>query len=88
MSSDALAELAARFLANVQDDAARLEAAMLDQDYKTIETVAHSMAGAAGIFGFADIGAAAMAIDTCYADGGLPSETMVAALIETVRSHS
>ncbi|KAK0332516.1 hypothetical protein LTR94_024540 [Friedmanniomyces endolithicus] len=60
----------------------------LARQVKDLLAEARGMAGAAGIFGFADIGAAAMAIDTCYADGGLPSETMVAALIETVRSHS
>lgn len=88
MSQSALAELAARFISGAQIDAQRLEQALKSEDFDAIERIAHSMAGAAGIFGLTDIGAAALAIDDRFANGTRPAPEMVETLIARVRDHS
>lgn len=88
MNTPALAELAARFLVGARDDAVRLEQALLDSDYARIEQLAHGIAGAAGIFGLVDIGAAALAIDDRFANGERPGQDEVEMLIARIRDHS
>lgn len=88
MTNPALAELAARFLENAQADAAALEQALTAEDFARIEQVAHSLAGAAGIFGLTDIGAAALAIDDRFACGERPERQAVETLIGRIRDHS
>ncbi len=88
MINPVLADLAARFLAGAQADAQSLERALSTGDFSQIEQTAHSIAGAAGIFGLTDIGAAALTVDDCFARGDLPSRNQVEALIARIRDHS
>ncbi|WP_395945795.1 Hpt domain-containing protein [Brevundimonas sp.] len=88
MTNPALADLAARFMAGIQADAGALEQALADGDFDRIEHIAHSLAGAAGIFGKLELGAAALAVDDRFARGDRPAVQDVEALIALIRSHS
>ncbi|WP_271083841.1 Hpt domain-containing protein [Brevundimonas sp. NIBR11] len=71
--SDPLAPLRARFRARARDDLARLRALKTgDLASSDLRMLAHNMAGAAGTFGYAALGAAAMAVDDRYVVGDLP----------------
>lgn len=85
MSADPLAALRARFVERALQDASTLEAALKKDDHQAMEQVAHSLAGAAGVFGFADLGEAARLIDDRYAAGGRPSVQNVRDLVAQAR---
>jgi HPt (histidine-containing phosphotransfer) domain-containing protein len=59
MSDDIMQSLRLRFCARLAEDIGALEAAAEADDRATIRAVCHRMAGAAGMFGFADLSAAA-----------------------------
>jgi HPt (histidine-containing phosphotransfer) domain-containing protein len=65
---DRLAALRARFLARAADDRAALATAQKANDREAIRRIAHGLAGAAGVFGFADISAAARAVEEAGED--------------------
>lgn len=88
MTHPALAGLAARFIEGARADAATMEQAVAAGDMATIERLAHSVAGAAGIFGLTEIGAAALAIDDRFAAGETPDRSQVETLIGLIRAHS
>jgi HPt (histidine-containing phosphotransfer) domain-containing protein len=88
LNNPALAELAARFLQNAKADAATLEQALAAENFTRIEQVAHSLAGAAGIFGLTQIGTAALAIDDRFARGERPERHEVETLIARIHDHS
>lgn len=70
-----------RTLANA-DDLAR---AVKDQDFKALEQIIHSIAGAAGMFGYAALSERALAIDADFAAGRRPTEQCVTELIGVIR---
>ena len=69
MSNDPLAGLRAEFCVRAAEDRAALAQALARGDQDTLERVAHGLAGSAGLFGFSDIGAAALAMDDGFASG-------------------
>lgn len=69
MSDDPLAALRAEFRIRAVEDRATLEQALAVGDDDRVERVAHGLAGSAGLFGFTDIGAAALAVDEGFASG-------------------
>jgi CheY-like chemotaxis protein/HPt (histidine-containing phosphotransfer) domain-containing protein len=50
-----VARLAPRFLANVERDLVKLQAAGIDEDYATIQRIGHNLNGTGGSFGFPQI---------------------------------
>ena len=80
--SDVLAELRARFLQRCVSDLARLRnlssQGRLASD--ELKALAHSLAGAAGTFGFPEISACAGRLDDAFADGRQPHRRDIAAL--------
>ncbi|GAA0646351.1 Hpt domain-containing protein [Brevundimonas lenta] len=80
-TADPLAPLRARFRERSRNDARALKAALEGQDYAAIESIAHGLAGMAGMFGHAELAEASAAIDGVFARGGRPSGDAVQALI-------
>lgn len=58
-----LAEFAARFVARVPEERAAIAEALAKRDMPALIDRAHKLAGIAGMFGHADIGAAALALE-------------------------
>lgn len=88
MSTDPLHALKVAFRARMRGDADALEAALAaGPDWKQIEALAHGLAGSAGIFGEAEVGAAARAIDETFGAGERPVLAEVAALIDLIRAR-
>lgn len=85
MSADSLAELRGRFCERARGDADALEIALAASDAERIEALAHGLAGAAGLFGFTEIGQMAKAIDGRFAEGETPAPAQIQALIGTIR---
>lgn len=61
--TDPLAPLRAKFRARAADDLARLRALREANDQAELRRLAHGIAGAAGTFGFPELGKAAVVID-------------------------
>lgn len=79
--SDPLQALRARFVARCATDLQRLRTLSNGSlEAEELRALAHSLAGAAGTFGFPDISEAAGRLDDCYALGEPPRPEMVAAL--------
>lgn len=77
MSGDPLAALRTEFLCRAVEDRAALIDALATSDVDRMERIAHGLAGSAGLFGFSEVGAAAMAMDDGFASGrGLDSGAM------------
>lgn len=74
--TDRLSELRAKFLARCGEDAAALREVEGDARRRIV----HRIAGAAGMFGFADLGAMAGRIDDAMAAGDDVSDDEMAAL--------
>lgn len=83
MTSDPLARLRGQFLKKAQEDAAALRLAWGQGAHglPQVEHLAHSLAGAAGIFGCVEIGAAALTVEARFAAGETPGEAEIAALL-------
>ena len=86
MTTDPLARLRGQFLTKAHEDAAALRLAWGQgaQGLPQVEHLAHSLAGAAGIFGYVEIGAAALTVDARFAAGETPGEAEVAALLAAI----
>lgn len=84
--SDPLAALKVAFLERAAREAEALEQALAVRDMAAVETLAHGLAGAAGMFGFAAISRDAFAVDGVFAAGALPDDNQVRTLIATIRS--
>ncbi|MBO9624300.1 MAG: Hpt domain-containing protein [Sphingomonas sp.] len=70
----------ARFLARAAEDRAAIEAAWTTGDDAALRRLCHGLAGNAGMFGFAELGAAAQKIEETV-DEGAPREAL-APLVE------
>jgi HPt (histidine-containing phosphotransfer) domain-containing protein len=78
---DFLAVLRARFLLRSREDLKLFRAA--DTDPAEVRARAHQLSGSAGVFGFAEVGEAARAVDEAYAVGQ-PSQAADLALISAL----
>lgn len=84
MSVDPLAALRARFIDRTRKDGDALETAFRSGDDAVVEHLAHNLAGAAGVFGFGDLGDAARAIDDAYAAGERPTSAAITDLRQRI----
>ncbi|MET3780763.1 HPt (histidine-containing phosphotransfer) domain-containing protein [Brevundimonas sp. 1080] len=86
--TDVLATLRARFLERCEDDVARLQDLLAQDDLgaELMRGLVHSLSGAAGTFGFPEISLAAGAVDDVFAVGGTPSHDEVDRLIRTMEA--
>lgn len=84
MSVDPLAALRARFIERTRQDGDALETAFRSGDDAVVQHLAHNLAGAAGVFGFGDLGDAARTIDDAYAAGDRPSSEAVTDLRQRI----
>lgn len=82
---DRLAALRARFLARAADDHAALTAARDAGDREAIRSIAHSLAGGAGIFGFPEVSAAARALEEADEEDVRPRLAHLLALLDALR---
>ncbi|RZJ43184.1 MAG: hypothetical protein EON86_05750 [Brevundimonas sp.] len=85
MSDDPLAALRLRFRERALSDADGLASALQHSNEQDIEALAHGLAGAAGLFGFSEIGRQAKDIDGQFAAGDRPARSDVEALIAAIR---
>lgn len=85
MSGDPLEPLRLRFRERAGADSLALADALARADAPEIERLAHSLAGAAGLFGFVEVGDLAMQIDQGFAAGKTPPDDRVRALIVALR---
>lgn len=85
--TDVLAALTARFLQRCAADLDQLDRRLNDAPFESadLDALFHRLAGAAGTFGFAAIGAAAGACDDAFARGEAPDRAAVERLAETIR---
>lgn len=91
MSADPLAPLRARFRDQAAAEAKALILAATAGDGAGVERIAHRMAGAAGMFGFPEVQAAAAAVDAAFAAGRAPDADRInrlVAALEAAVSHS
>jgi HPt (histidine-containing phosphotransfer) domain-containing protein len=72
-----LAAIAERFAAAAGESAAAIEAALGREDWSELARLCHSLAGRAGMFGHAEIGDAARAVEEAV-DGGLSGSELAA----------
>lgn len=70
-----LAAIAERFAAQAGETAAEIDAALDREDWAELARLGHSLAGRAGMFGYAAIGDAARQVEEAV-DGGLSSEAI------------
>ena len=63
LDGDRMAALRARFAGSVGEQAERIEALLAAGDTAGLHALAHSLAGRAGLFGFAELGKIARAVD-------------------------
>jgi HPt (histidine-containing phosphotransfer) domain-containing protein len=86
MSDDHMARMRLRFRERALQDARALEDALHDgpAGMAEIASLAHGLAGMAGMFGHTAIGEAATAIDRVFADEERPSPEMVRALVAII----
>lgn len=80
--TDPLAPLRGKFRERTIGDARRLREATAEGEAgrREIEHILHGLAGAAGMFGFTDLGEAAGALDRRFADGDPPPAEDILAL--------
>ena len=80
MADDPLAALRGRFRDRAAETAARLRAHLAGDEEPDLERLVHSLAGAATMFGHAELGEAALAADSTFAAGGRPTPETLADL--------
>lgn len=81
-----MATLRGRFVARAAKDHKALAAARAAGDCAAIRDIAHALAGAAGIFGFAEIGVAARAVDEAQDDSEAALAHLLCVLDATSRA--
>lgn len=89
ISSEVVAAVRSQFLARCQKDVAALEAAMIDpggSGRESLKLTVHRLSGAAGVFGFRQIGEMAAAMDDVLGDGENVKPSEVQALVDAVRA--
>lgn len=69
MTADPLAKLRAEFRQRAARDKVALIQHLDARDVEQVERIVHGLAGSAGMFGFSDVGAAALRIDEGFALG-------------------
>ena len=69
-----MAALAARFAAQAGETATVIKAFLVRQAWTELAGPCHSLAGRAGMFGHADVGDAARAVEEAIDAGGAPDE--------------
>jgi len=75
-----------RFVERCRGDLVRLKVlAAGDLSADELGALAHSLAGAGGVFGFPEVSAAAGRLDDAYASGETPSPAAVAALLDELQ---
>jgi HPt (histidine-containing phosphotransfer) domain-containing protein len=79
-TDERLEQLRKRFRLRSRVDQAALTSAIADQDRAELKRLAHSLAGAGGIFGYAAISAAASALEAAL-DRDQPAEPEASALL-------
>ncbi|WP_313444846.1 Hpt domain-containing protein [Brevundimonas sp.] len=86
MTVDPLAELRDRFRKKAKEEASaiRLAWGRGAEGLQDVEHLAHGLAGAAGIFGFVEVGAAALAVDGRFVAGEVPREDEIDALVAAI----
>lgn len=86
MTVDPLTKLRDQFRKKAKEEASaiRLAWARGAEGLQDVEHLAHGLAGAAGIFGFVEIGAAALAVDGRFATGEVPREQEIDALVSAI----
>ena len=80
--SDPLAALRARFLARAAEDAAVLGDSATPDEERRIRV--HRLAGAAGVFGFHELGEQAAALDEAWQAGRSPTPAELADLVRAL----
>jgi HPt (histidine-containing phosphotransfer) domain-containing protein len=85
MTADPMEALRIRFRVRALHEADQLEAALAGNDRATLERLAHSLAGTAGLFGYRAIGEAAAAVDGAFARGDPDASGAAPDLIEAIR---
>ena len=58
-----MAQFRTRFLDRAETDAQVAQTALAEGDFATLHSICHGLSGNAGMFGFADIGAHAQAVE-------------------------
>jgi len=66
-----MAEFRARFIVRAAEDAARIRHALDAGDFARLREVCHGLSGNAGMFGFAELGVSAQAVEEAI-DAGTP----------------
>ena len=84
--ADPMAELRLRFGERLAADADVLDRALTNGDWPEVERTVHGLAGAAGIFGLAGIGAQAAALDGVFAEGEWPAQDDVRTFVDALRT--
>lgn len=85
MADDPLLALRERFRIKAITEAGVLRDAMERSDLELVERIVHGLAGAAAIFGFTEISARALSIDSDFAAGRAPDARQVEALVQHMR---
>ena len=79
-----MAEFHARFLVRAAEDADKIEAALADGDFTALRVICHGLSGNAGMFGFAELGSQAQAVEDTV-DAGEPEASVRALASELLR---
>ncbi|HEX6866381.1 MAG TPA: Hpt domain-containing protein [Caulobacteraceae bacterium] len=78
-----MSELRAQFVARLRQDRTELAAAVRDMDRAGIATVAHRLAGGAGIYGLAELGRLAARVEDAAPDAAEDALTGLCRDLET-----
>lgn len=86
MTVDPLAKLRDQFRKKAKEEASAISLAWARgaEGLQEVEHLAHGLAGAAGIFGFVDVGAAALAVDGRFATDQVPDQKEIDALLAAI----
>lgn len=84
MTDDPLAPLRTRFRERCGNAAARLRAFLAGGDEPELEDMIHRLAGSAGLFGYAEVGAMAEALDAGFAEGRRPTSQALSDLADAL----
>ncbi len=83
-----MVELTARFVAGLPEELRALKAELAADDRCAVQARAHNLAGRAGMFGHADLGEAAFALEgaaECGEDVATPAARLERLLVEACR---